>query len=48
MQYHSLISKVRIKLKLLETLALAPGKWIKEAEKDDGLAFRGNGKLAPQ
>jgi len=23
------------------------GKWIREAEKDDGLAFRGNGKLTP-
>ena len=24
------------------------GKWIREAEKDDGLAFRGNGKLTPE
>ena len=24
------------------------GKWIREAEKGDGLAFRGNGKLTPE
>ena len=24
------------------------GRWIKEAESDDGLAFRGNGKLTPE
>ena len=24
------------------------GRWIKEAENDDGLAFRGNGKLTPE
>jgi len=24
------------------------GRWIKEAETDDGLAFRGNGKLSPE
>jgi transposase len=24
------------------------GRWIKEAENDDGYAFRGNGKLTPK
>ena len=24
------------------------GRWIREAEKDDGHAFRGNGKLTPE
>jgi len=24
------------------------GRWIREAEKGDGLAFRGNGKLTPE
>lgn len=32
-------------------LGLSPnmlGRWIKEAENDDGHAFRGNGKLTPE
>ncbi len=24
------------------------GRWVKEAKSDDGLAFRGNGKLTPE
>ena len=24
------------------------GRWVKEAETDDGLSFRGNGKLSPE
>jgi len=32
-------------------LGISPGllgKWVREAEKSDGLAFRGNGKLTPE
>ena len=39
------------KAEAARNLAVSPallGKWIKEAEKDDGLAFRGNGKLTPE
>jgi transposase len=32
----------------LEVSAQVLGRWIKEAENDDGHAFRGNGKLTPE
>ena len=39
------------KAEAARNLGVSPGllgKWIREAEKDDGLAFRGNGKLTPE
>ena len=32
----------------LEVTPQILGRWIKEAENDDGQAFRGNGKLTPE
>lgn len=32
----------------LDIRAQVLGRWIKEAENDDGHAFRGNGKLTPE
>jgi transposase len=39
------------KAEAARNLGVSPGllgKWMREAENDDGLAFRGNGKLTPE
>ena len=51
MQLHSLGTKtyaVAEAARNLEVSAQVLGRWIKEAENDDGHAFRGNGKLTPE